>query len=219
MSEMRLYIANKNYSSWSLRPWLHLKQSGIPFTEHRVPLYTREWDEKIPQISPSGRLPALKDGEVTVWDSLAIIMYVLGKFPHAVGWPSDDKARATALAVSAEMHSGFMTLRQEMPLNCRARFPGLTFSEEALGDAARIKEIWRSCRERFGAAGPWLFGSFSVADVMYAPIALRFDTYCIPVEGLEQDYAQALLGLPAIREWVGAAKKEKEVLEQYERKA
>ena len=219
MSDFQLYIANKNYSSWSLRPWLHLKQSGIPFTEHRVPLYTREWDETIPKISPSGRLPALRDGEVVVWDSLAIIEYARDRFPEAVGWPSGAAARAMALSVSAEMHSGFAALRQEMPMNCRAGVPGLAISEEASEDVARIKDVWRSCRENFGAGGPWLFGGFTVADVMYAPIALRFQTYCIPLEGREQAYAQALVELPAMRDWVREAAIEKEVLEAYERKA
>lgn len=217
MSELKLYIANRNYSSWSLRPWLHLKQSGIAFEEHRIPMNTREWDEKIPPVSPSGRLPALHDGPVVVWDSLAIISYILGKFPDAVGWPKDDKARAVALSVSAEMHSGFMALRQEMPLNCRAKIRGVSFSEEALEDAARVRHIWRSCREGGSAKDPWLFGEFSVADVMFAPVALRFMTYDIPMEGPVRAYAEALANLPAVREWVAGASSEKEVLEAYER--
>jgi len=218
MSGLKLYIANKNYSSWSLRPWLHLRQSGIPFEEHRIPLNTAEWDEKIVKVSPSGRLPALVDGGAVVWDSLAIILYVIQKFPTAVGWPADEKARAEAISVSAEMHSGFAALRQEMPLNCRARITGLRFSEEAMEDAARIQEIWRTCREGHGSSGPWLFGPFTAADAMFAPIAVRFLTYGIPLEGPADAYARAMVELPAVREWVEGASREKEVLERYERK-
>jgi glutathione S-transferase len=218
MPDPVLYIANKNYSSWSLRAWLYMKLSGIPFEERRVPLYTPEWDEEVPKVSPSGRLPALHDGPAVVWDSLAIITYLLGKFPGAVGWPQGDGARAEALSVSAEMHSGFMALRQEMPLNCRAKIRGVAFSEEALEDAARIRQIWRSGREGSGAKGPWLFGELSIADVMFAPVALRFRTYDLPMEGPVRAYAEALANAPAVREWVQGAFEEKEVLEQYERK-
>jgi glutathione S-transferase len=218
MPGLELTIANKNYSSWSLRAWLHLKNSGIAFEERRVPLYTTEWDSLIASRSPSGRLPALRDGDVAVWDSWAIIEYARSKFPGAVGWPAGERARAAALSVGAEMHSGFMALRGEMPLNCRRRIPGLIFSQEAQEDVARVKEIWRECRREFGADGPWLFGGFTVADVMYAPVALRFQTYGVVLEGPLEAYAGAVLALPEVREWVAGAEAESEVLEAYERK-
>jgi glutathione S-transferase len=219
VSHFQLAIANKAYSSWSLRAWLYLKESGIPFEEVRVPLYTPEWDARIGGLSPSGRLPALKDGDLLVWDSWAIMDHAQARCPAAVGWPEDRAARATALSASAEMHSGFSALREEMPFNCRRRVPGLDFSAPALEDAERVREIWRHCRSRFGGNGPWLFGEFCRADVLYAPIVLRFETYGIPLDGLERAYAESVLALAQVREWVAGAEAEEEVLEDYERRA
>lgn len=218
MPRLQLAIANKAYSSWSLRAWLHLKTSGIPFEEIRLPLDTEAWDARIGSLSPSGRLPALRDGDLLVWDSWAIMDHAQARYPDAVGWPEEPTARATALSVAAEMHSGFFALREEMPFNCRRRVPGLAFSAPALEDAERVREIWRRCRSRFGGGGPWLFGEFCRADVMYAPVVLRFETYGVPMGGLERAYADSVLALAEVREWVAGAEAETEVLEDYERR-
>ncbi len=217
MSETELIIANKNYSSWSLRAWLHLKKSGIPFTETRIPLYTEEWDRRIGDLSPSGRLPAMRHEGITVWDSMAIIEYAMEYHPEGVGWPEDPRARALARAVSAEMHSGFFALREELPLNCRARYEDLCFSEEAMADIGRIREIWSECRQRFKSAGPWLFGAFSVADVMYAPVASRFRTYSIGLEPVEREYVDTLMDLPEMRGWMREAEEEPESLPAFDK--
>lgn len=217
MAGLQLFIANKNYSSWSLRAWLFMKRSGIPFEERRIPLYTREWEEGVGGVSPSGRLPALRDGDLVVWDSWAIMEHLRSARAGAVGWPSGEAARAVALSVSAEMHSGFLALRDEMPFNCRKRLPGVRFSEAAAEEADRVRQIWQGCRERFGGGGAWLFGGFSQADVMYAPVVLRFRTYGIALKGAARAYADSVLGLPEIQEWVHDAEAEPEVLEDYER--
>ena len=216
MGELELVIANKNYSSWSLRAWLYLKASGVPFKETRVPLYTEEWDSRIGEYSPSGKLPVLVDGGLKVWDSLAIIAHVLESRPGAVGWPRETEARAVARSVSAEMHSGFMALRSAMPMNCRAEIKGFVPPSEAAEDADRVKQIWEECRVRFGADRPWLFGEISVADVMFAPVALRFKTYGVEVSGRARDYYDAVLAMDHVRAWVDAAIAEKEVIKDYE---
>lgn len=211
-----LAIANRNYSSWSLRAWLHLRLSGIAFETVRLPMGTAEWDRRIGELSPSGRLPALLDGGTRVWDSFAILLHVLEHSPGALGWPRHPTARAEALSVCAEMHSGFAALRQEMPFNCRARILGRTLSEDAAEDVARVQDIWESCRGRFGSDGPYLFGKLSAADVMYAPVALRFVTYGTELGSPAAQYLRALVDLPDVREWVREAEAEVEVMGQYE---
>ncbi|WP_083834008.1 MULTISPECIES: glutathione S-transferase family protein [Azospira] len=207
---MQLVIGNKNFSSWSLRPWLLLKQAGLPFRE--IPVRLRQADTKAQILahSPSGKVPALIDGDLTVWDSLAICEYLAEKasLNHVDLWPADPKARAEARSVSAEMHSGFAALRQQMSMEVAASRPGEGQTPEVLADIARIAALWTSCRERFAAAGPFLFGDFSVADAMYAPVAFRFHTYGVELPPLAAAYRDTLLALPAMQEWAAGARAE-----------
>ena len=213
---LTLVIGNRNYSSWSMRPWLMAKQSGAPFETVLVPLGEADTAARIGRYSPSGRVPCLVDGEVTVWESIAIGEYLAERFPRAGLWPADTAARAAARAVSAEMHAGFMALRRTRPMHIRGRRPGLTLTPDAAVDATRIDAIWRDCRARFGGDGPFLFGGFTIADTMYAPVALRFQTYDVPLDPICAAYVTTLLNLPAMREWVTAAHSETERLEQFE---
>ena len=169
MSELTLIIGNKNYSSWSLRPWLLLKQTGIPFQERYIPIRSEAWFTQIHALSPSGKVPALLDGTLRIWDSLAICEYLAERFPEKQLWPAAREARAEARAVSAEMHSGFQALRQNMFMNIRRRMPGRGRNPETLADIERITAIWNDGRARYHGAGPFLFGRFSIADAMYAP--------------------------------------------------
>jgi glutathione S-transferase len=216
MSDLTLVIGNKNYSSWSLRPWLLLRQAEIPFTEIRIPLYTPPSRRQIAEHSPSGHVPLLRDGALAIWDSLAICEYVAERFPESRGWPEAVSARAVARAVSAEMHSGFFSLRHQLPMNLRARRSGVAPSEATRAEIARVREIWRDCRARFGAGGRFLFGRFGIADAMFAPVVTRFATYGVELDGVERAYAEAVLALPALREWTAGARAETEVIEKFE---
>jgi glutathione S-transferase len=216
MADLTLIIGNKNYSSWSLRPWLLLKQAGIPFQERYIPIRTETWFSLIHSLSPSGKVPALLDGSLRIWDSLAICEHLAERFPDKQLWPADRAARAEARAVSAEMHSGFQALRQNMFMNIRRRMPTRGRNPETLADIERITAIWNGCRTRYRDDGPFLFGHFSIADAMYAPIPLRFQTYDVRLDGAAADYARTLLALPAMQEWVTAAQNEKEQLTHYE---
>jgi glutathione S-transferase len=211
MAELTLVIGNKNYSSWSLRGWLFLRHTGAAFREIRIGLDQPDTRTRIAQYTPAGRVPVLIDGDVTVWDSLAICEYLNEKFPAAGGWPAAAAARAQARAVAAEMHSGFQALRSELPMNIRAR-RRVTPSAAAAADIARVLASWESCRERHGAGGPFLFGRFSIADAMYAPVVFRFRTYGILLSGAAAAYAEALLADPAVGEWVAAALAETEIV-------
>src|SRR5437868_835339 len=197
---MLLVIGNKNYSSWSLRPWIALKVLDIPFDELRIALYRPGSKEQILGYSPAGKVPVLRDGETVVWDSLAILEYLAEKHPHL--WPSDARQRAQARSVAAEIHAGFAALRQHMSMNTRKRYPGKGRTAESMADVARIDEIWSQAR------GPFLFGDFTAADAMYAPVVLRFRTYGVEVR--KQSYMDAMLALPAMREWIEAAEREPE---------
>jgi glutathione S-transferase len=214
--DLTLVIGNKNYSSWSLRPWLVLKQAGIPFTEVHIPLYVGDWRERVLKHSPSGKVPALEHGAVKVWDSLAICEYLAEQFPEKQLWPADIAARAEARSVSAEMHSGFRALRQYMFMNIRRRMPTRGRTPETTTDIGRITAMWNDCRRRYAAGGPFLFGRFSIADAMYAPVALRFQTYAVEPGGAAQEYLRTLLALPSLREWIAAAHAEKESIPHYE---
>jgi glutathione S-transferase len=200
-----LVIGDKNLSSWSLRPWLLLRHNGVAFEELRLPLDTPEFYARIGSYSPTARVPVLHHGDLVVWDSLAICEYVNENFLAGAAWPTAREARAVARSVSAEMHSGFQTLRSQMPMNCRLRRTDFVPSTEARGDIDRVCAIWRDCRSRFGAGGPFLFGAFSIADAMYAPVALRLRSYGVRVGPIETDYIQALLALPALQQWLAAA--------------
>jgi glutathione S-transferase len=200
---LTLVVGSKNYSSWSLRPWLALRAAGIPFEDIVVPLDRPETKAEIARHSPSGRVPVLRDGELVVWDSLAIIEYAAERFPEAHLWPADRAARAVARSVSAEMHAGFQALRAHLPMNLKRTPAPRDLPAEAEADIARVEEIWRACRAR--GAGPFLFGAFSGADAMYAPVVTRFETYRVPVDPEIRAYMDAILGLPAYREWRDAA--------------
>lgn len=216
MAELTLVIGNKNYSSWSFRPWLAMKQSGLQFNEIRIPLYIPESSAKIRQYSPSGRVPVLLHGSQTVWDSLAIMEYLAEEFPDPHWFPEDKTARVIARSISAEMHSGFFKIRENMPMNCRGRYPGKGMALGVPQEIDRIMTIWRECRQKFGQDGDMLFGKFTIADAMYAPVVLRFVTYDVQVDKVCQDYMEAVLGLPAMQEWLKAAEAEGEVLSNYE---
>ncbi|MEE2690820.1 MAG: glutathione S-transferase family protein [Pseudomonadota bacterium] len=209
MSALTLYIGDKNLSSWSLRPWLILKQAGIPFTEKMIRLGQPTTRSDILDKSPNGLVPCLVDGDVTVWDSLAIAEYLAEMFPEKNLWPQGKAARAEARAVSAEMHSGFASLRTVWPM---------VFSREGMRhiqpdavrkDVARIVEIWSNAREKFGSQGPFLFGAFSIADAMYAPVVSRFVTYGpIDLPKPAAEWRDMMFALPAMKEWGAAAKAE-----------
>lgn len=207
-----LVIGNKNYSSWSLRPWLLLRHHGVDFEEVRLPLDTPRFAREIGAWSPARTVPAMRHGDLAIWDSLAICEYANEAFLDGTGWPRERDARALARTASAEMHAGFTALRTRMPMNCRRRMQGLSLSAEVQRDIERVLAIWRDCRARFGAAGPFLFGGFSIADAMFAPVALRFRTYGIEVDDNARAWTAALLELPALREWLQAAEAEPESL-------
>lgn len=200
-----LVIGNKLYSSWSLRPWLLLRQFGIAFREVVIPLRTDAFKAELARYSPAGKVPVLVDGDVTVWDSLAIAEYAAERWPEVPVWPADRRARALARAVSAEMHSGFAALRSTCPMNLGKRFAQADRGEAVARDAARIQEIFRDARARFGTGGPFLFGAFSAADAMFAPVLTRFETYAIPLDPVSAAYSEAVLGLAAYRDWRGTA--------------
>ncbi|MFZ1909501.1 MAG: glutathione S-transferase family protein [Burkholderiales bacterium] len=209
-----MVVGNKNYSSWSLRPWLAMKLLGLEFEERRVSLYVPGAKERLLGYSPAAKVPILIDGERRVWDSLAILEYLAESHPSL--WPAAPAARAAARSISAEMHSGFGALRQHMSMNIRKRHPGKGRTPDALADVARIIAMWSDCRARFGAAGPFLFGAFGAADAMYAPVVLRFRTYAVELPPTCRAYADAVLALPALGEWIEAAEHEIESLPQFE---
>lgn len=199
---LRLVIGNKNYSSWSMRPWVAMKACGIPFEEVLIPLYTGPADKRrILDVSKAGKVPVLVDGDVRVWESLSIIEYLAERFPQAGLWPSDPDRRAFARSICAEMHAGFAALRKECGMNLHRPVAAKLLSEAALADIARIKEIWAECRAGSRGQGDFLFGRFSAADAMFAPVVHRFRTYAIALESELADYRNAMLAQPAIAEW------------------
>jgi glutathione S-transferase len=214
---LTLVIGNKNYSSWSMRPWLALKANDIAFEEVLIPLYTGGADkQRLLGFAPSGKVPALIDGNVTIWDSLAIIEYLAERFPQARLWPADRARRAHARSISAEMHSGFAALRNECGMNLHRPVGAKSLSENARADIARVQQIWSDCRDRYGSGGPYLFGAFSGADAMYAPVVHRFRTYAIEVTPGARDYMNAMCALPAFEEWTSAGLAETLVIERFE---
>jgi glutathione S-transferase len=217
MTDLTIYLGNKNYSSWSLRAWLALKATGQEFAEEVIPLFQPGSKETLLKYSPNGKVPVLHDGERVVWDSLAICGYLGDIFPDAGLWPADPAAKALARSISAEMHAGFPELRAQFPMNIRSSFPGREFSSDAQADINRVMAIWRTCRNRHGEGnGDFLFGPFTIADAMYAPVATRFRTYKIDVEREADAYCDAIMALPAMQEWVAAANDEPMVIDQYE---
>lgn len=214
---LTLVIGNKNYSSWSMRPWLALKAGNIAFEEVLIPLYTGDADkQRIIKYTRSGKVPVLIDGDVTIWDSLAIIEYVAERFPQAQLWPEDPARRAHARSVSAEMHSGFAALRDECGMNMHRPVRAKPLSANARADIARVQQIWTECRERYGKLGPYLFGALGAADAMYAPVVHRFQTYAIDVPPVVGDYLATMTALPAYQQWTRAALAETLVIEKFE---
>ncbi|EIZ80931.1 glutathione S-transferase [Novosphingobium sp. Rr 2-17] len=217
---MKLIIGNKNYSSWSLRAWLAAKQSGLPFEEITVPLYGEEWDafkRSSDDLAPShGKVPILWDGDAVVWDSLAIIEYLADKVGRDRFWPKADDARAMARSMVAEMHSSYLPLRRACPMNIRARVQGIQLDGEVRADIVRILTLWAEARARFGKGGPFLFGAFGAADLIYAPIVSRFLTYGIGVPGFAQAYMEAVWEHEWMQAWIAAAASEEWVIQQFE---
>ena len=212
-----LVIGNRNYSSWSLRPWLALAMTGAAFETLRIPLYQPDSQARIRQYSAAGKVPVLVDGGCTVWDSLAICEYVAERFPSARLWPADPAARAQARSVACEMHSGFTALRRELPMNIRLDRVGHAWSPEAQADIDRVLALWSGLRARHDAGGSFLFGRFSIADAMYAPVVLRLRSYRIPVPEDVAAYMRSVLDLPPMQEWIAAAVSEAERIESFER--
>jgi glutathione S-transferase len=216
MAALKLVIGNKNYSSWSMRPWLALRANAIAFDEVFIPLYTDNKADKdrILGFTLSGKVPALIDGDVTIWDSLAILEYLAEKFPEKKLWPQDSASRAHARSISAEMHSGFAALRNECGMNLHRAVRAIALSDDARANVARVQEIWTECHRRYG--GPFLFGAFSAADAMYAPVVHRFRTYAIEVLPGARQYVQAMTLLPAFQQWTRDALAETLVIERFE---
>jgi glutathione S-transferase len=212
MSRLMLVIGNKNYSSWSLRPWLALRMAGLDFEEVRVPLYQPDSRERILRHSPAGKVPILRDGDLSIWDSLAICEYVAELAPRAGLWPEDKAARAHARSISAEMHAGFAPLRAAMPMNVRVQGATLVTppSAEVRADVARIVAIFEECRERVRAGGEFLFGCFTIADAMFAPVVTRLLSYSVPLPPRARAYADAIASLAPMREWIAAGAAEPE---------
>ncbi|NWO07199.1 MAG: glutathione S-transferase family protein [Alteromonadaceae bacterium] len=209
---MELVIGNKNYSSWSLRPWLLLSVHRLPFKEVRIPLEQENTSVAIAQHSDAGKVPVLKDGELTIWDSLAICEYISEQYLDGSGWPSSVRARAEARSCSAEMHSGFPEIRSQLPMNCRALGRKVPLNATLEREVARIDRIWSQHRETYLSAGPWLFGEFSIADCMFGPIASRFKTYGINVSTASKEYMDFILNHEQMREWVSQAHGEPETI-------
>ena len=209
---LHLVIGNKNYSSWSFRPWLALRVAGIAFEETLIPLDAPDFKTRLCALGGSGKVPVLIDGDTHVWESLAILEYAAEKFPAARLWPADPQARAHARAIAAEMHAGFSALRHDLPMNIRRPVKPRPLAAAATADVARIVAIWSDCRARFRAAGPFLYGTFGAADAMYAPVVWRFHTYAVEVSEGARDYMRALMTLPAWSEWREAARRESSVL-------
>ncbi len=216
---LKLIIGNKAYSSWSLRGWLACRQSGLPFEEMVVPLYDAEWEKRREgdEFAPSsGKVPILWDGDVVVWDSLAIVEYLNEKSGGDKFWPQDSGARAMARSMAAEMHSGFAALRRKHSMNVRQVFPPKQPDADVIADMRRIMELWAQARARYGGDGEFLFGEFGAADIMFAPVVTRIVTYNLPIARFAQAYLMAVIQHPFVQDWIAAAQEEEWVIEQFE---
>ncbi|MFC7498110.1 glutathione S-transferase family protein [Enterovirga sp. GCM10030262] len=216
---LKLIIGNKAYSSWSLRGWLAVKQSGLPFEEITVPMFDEDWNKRTQgdEFAPSGgKVPILWDDKTVIWDSLAIVEWLADKTDRARYWPKDDSARGMARSMAAEMHSSYATLRSECGMNVRKQYPPKPLSEPLRAEIIRILELWAEARARHGSGGPYLFGDFGAVDIMFAPVVTRFVTYSIPVPRFAATYMEAILNHPWLQEWIGAAQEEPWIIENYE---
>jgi len=216
MPRYTLVIGNKNYSSWSLRAWLAMRQAGIDFDEVRVPLFEDGYKALIERYSPAGKVPVLVAGDITVWESLAICEFLAEQHPEKQLWPAAARARAQARTICAEMHAGFSALRNAMPMNIRSSHPGKGMTPEVGRDIARIIAIWEQCRADYGQGGEMLFGQPTIADAYYAPVVMRFMTYAVDLPPLPRRYAEAVRSLPAVAEWMSAARRETEFVAEDE---
>ncbi len=214
MARPLLVIGNKNYSSWSFRPWILLRYFGIEFEELKLSLDTDGFDQEVQKYSPSKRVPVWIDRDLRVWDSMAIMEHLAEENPSM--WPKDDKARASCRSVSAEMHAGFSALRTHMPMNCRAKERNVTRTPALAEDIRRVLAIWKNCCRSFADDGPYLFGKFSIADAMYAPVVSRFLTYGVEMEKEARSYVESICALEAYQEWMSASAAEEEVIEREE---
>jgi len=213
---LQLIIGNKNYSSWSFRPWLAMKVAGIAFEETVISLEAQDFKTRVTALTGAGKVPVLLDGDIRVWESLAILEYLAEKFPAAGLWPQHTNARAFARAVASEMHAGFLPLRRSLPMNVWRPMKPRMLDDAAAADVSRIEAIWRECRARFGGSGPFLCGAFGALDAMYAPVVWRFHTYAVEVSVVARSYMGAVMALPAWIEWRDAARREPWVLPQDE---
>lgn len=211
----KLIIGNKNYSSWSLRPWLLLKEKGVEFEEHRIPLHTETSKQEILQVSPSGKIPVYIHHGLTIWDTLAICEYIADLYPEKQCWPEDIKDRAIARSISNEMHSGFQIIRKTLYMTCRNRMVYTNITPKLEIELNRVRQIWQDCRNR-QTNGPYLFGHFTIADAMYAPMVLRFDRYGIEVEDIERQYMDSILALDSMQQWIQQGAAETEYLPSHE---
>jgi len=213
---MKLVIGNKNYSSWSLRAWLLLRNAGIPFDEEKISFNAPDFKKRVRRYSPAGKVPVLIDGDVIVWDTLSIAEYVAEKYWEKKLWPEDRAARARARSICAEMHSSFSAMRNRMSMNCELSLPTVLFETEVQRDVDRVVEIWRDCREGFKARGRFLFGEFTVADAYFAPVTCRFVTYGTVLPEFARRYVDAIASLPAMQDWLAAARAEHDFVEREE---
>jgi glutathione S-transferase len=216
---LKLFIGNKAYSSWSMRGWLAVKQSGLPFEEVTVPLYNEEWNRlrEGDEFAPSqGKVPILWDGDIVVWDSLAIIDWLADKVGRDSFWPTDEGARAMARSMAAEMHSSFPNTRRDLPMNVRKQFPTPDLTPQVLQEIGRVMSLWAQARARYGGTGKFLFGDYCAADIMFAPMATRLVSYSVPLPGFAATYVEALYTHPCVREWIEAAQDEQWTIEQFE---
>jgi len=216
---LKLIIGNRAYSSWSMRGWLAVKQSGEEFEEYVVPMFDAEWEKRREgdEFAPSlGKVPILWDGETVVWDSLAIIEFLADRYGSALFWPEDEGARGMARSMAAEMHSGFSNLRRDLPMNVRKSFSPIELSDPVREEIDRILQLWAQARARFGGIGDFLFGDWCAADMMYAPVVTRFITYAVPIPSFAAVYVKAVLSHPHVAEWIDKAQDEPWVIDQYE---
>lgn len=213
---LQLFIGNKNYSSWSMRPWIAMKVAGIPFDETVISLNAPDFKPRLLAVSGTGKVPTLVDGDVKVWESLAILEYLAEKFPDAGLWPKDRAARAHARVVATEMHGGFIPLRKLLPMNLWRPVIKRELTPDAAANVKRIEDMWADCRTRYSQSGPFLFGAFGAADAMYAPVVSRFHTYAVEVSAATRAYMDAVMALPAWREWHEAGVREPWVLPEDE---